>query len=281
MKKIIKMIREEKLKANQILEKWNKADEIKMPAQKKEKKPFDWSKYPSKQIAPRPPIIKKTVEQKMDNLKLTSKTPVPSRTPVPAKSPAPPKSPLPAKSPVPPVPVKIISTGETKEMNAPKLVVTEPDPAPRVPTPVKIQTKQEPAPKIEEIKPEPTPVEVTRPISAIRPTSSNRKIFMPNKTNRVYSPLNAEFPEINNPKSEETNQMDLSDVKRPPSSTSKNASPDADYIKNDTYPEIKGELDAENAENISMESGSVSIKPSLSPESNDIPDQMNEQTSEV
>ncbi len=284
MKKVIKILKEDKLKAAQLLEKWSKADEIKMPTQIKEKKPFDWSMYPSKQIKPRPPIIKRVVERNEDS-KLTAKTPLPAKSPVPpvpAKSPVPPvpaKSPVPpviAKSPVPPVPVRIISTGETKQMNAPKLIVSEPEPA---------------------------PVEVTRPFSAIRPTSrpstSQKKTFVPNQTNRVYSPVNISYQETKNPEqtNQDTNKIDLSDVKRPPSSASKDASSDTDYIKNETYPEFRSKsthsnepsenpenkngIDAENAENISIGSGSVSIKPTLSPESNDTTDPMNEQTNEV
>lgn len=284
------MLKEYKFKSNQLLDKWSAADEIIIAKQKKEKQPFDWSKYPSKQVKPREPIKKLSVNTD------SSKTPVP-----PSKSPVPPSL-LKAKSPVPtPVPVKIITNGETKQMNSNVPKIIEPQPKPKSPPPPPKILEPEP---IQPPKEEPAPIVVAepaeapvRPISAARPSSSQKKTFFPNQTTRIYSPLNTSLQEVSNPESDDTNKMDLSDVKRPPSSASKDES--SEYIKNDTYPTInrpKSSLlnetneNLENksgvdAENLSMESSSVSIKPTLSPESNDtneqMNDQMNEQTSEV
>ena len=315
------------IKATQLLEKWS-FDDIKLAKIKKEKKPFDWSQYDRKE--PKEPEQLAIANKPLNKVK--------SQELIEVKS----------KSPKPPTPVKIISNGETKQMNTknsidfnknkeeikiepePKVevIIKKEEPKPvKLPTPVptpvpspipviKLSHKPEPEPepkpepetKPELVKehepvpakepepahvktPEPEPLkepepvveinpEITRPMSAIRPTSrpstSQKKTFFPNQTNRAYSPVSNSISLVDDDK----NEVDLSGIKRPESSVQ--VKTDDSCIKTDLIPEIQAtkteiDNDVENkkenleAESVNKESDSVSIKATLSPDSdNDV-----------
>jgi hypothetical protein len=269
LRAILKIFKTQNIKSEQLVAQWRQGNVSKTKT-KKEKKVFSWLDYPSIKINDgyakliedhkNNTIQIQNYANEIESARITQTTTKIEKS----KTPLPPKSPIPPK---PPSPVKIKSNGETKKMLTP-----EPPP----PEPEKVVVAEQP--KEPNTKPESELVQTTtRPNSGVKPISrpsTSKKTFFPNQTTRIYSPVANLLTNNDN-----TDGNDISNIKRPPSS-SQNENPDS-YIKNETYPQfplnstllnesnnnldIKNGADGESMQ--SVESGSVSIKPTLSPDS--------------
>ncbi len=265
LRAILKIFKTQNIKSEQLVAQWRQGNVSKTKT-KKEKKVFSWLDYPSIKINDgyakliedhkNNTIQVQNYANEMESAKITQTTTKIEKS----------KTPLPPKSPSP---VNIKSNGETKKM-------LTPEPPPPEPEKVVVAKK----PKEPDTKPETELVQTTtRPISGVKPISrpsTSKKTFFPNQTTRIYSPVANLLSNNDN-----TDGNDISNIKRPPSSA-QNENPDS-YIKNETYPqfplnstlqnesnnnlEIKNGTDGESMQ--SVESGSVSIKPTLSPDSED------------